>query len=127
LRRRALEQGKPALLVGGDVAIDLLRRRVQRHGQVVRLALKSYEVLRVLAESPGKVLTHSQILGAVWGNRRVARVEYLRIAIQDLRNKLEPDPARPVYILTERGIGYRLNMQTRQSGILPVMPEQMAP
>lgn len=127
LRRRAQEQGKPVLIVGDDVVIDLLRRRVQRRGQVVHLALKSYDVLRVLAEDTGKVLTHGQIMAAVWGTRRVARVEYLRIAIQDLRTKLEPDPARPIYILTERGIGYRLNMQIRQSITLPVMPEQVAP
>lgn len=112
LRRRALEQGKPLLVVGGDLKIDLLRRRIYLHDQAVHLAIKSYEVLRVLAECPGQVLTHNQILIAVWGEHRTDRIEYLRHVIQNLRQKLEPDPKHPLYILVERGVGYRLNART---------------
>jgi two-component system, OmpR family, KDP operon response regulator KdpE len=114
LRRRALEQGKPVLVVSEELEIDLLRRRVRLHGHFVHLALKSYEVLQVLAESAGNVRTHGQLLDAVWKSRRRSKIEYLRIAIRDLRLKLESDPAHPRYILTERGIGYRLHVCPNQ-------------
>ncbi len=113
LRRRAQELGRPALVVSDDLEVDLLRRRVCLRGQAVHLPLKSFEVLRVLAESAGKVLTHKQLLCAVWGPRRVDQVAYLRIAIRTLRNKLEADPAHPAHILTETGVGYRLDIRSR--------------
>lgn len=111
LRRRAREQGKPASIVSGALEIDLPRRRVRLHGHPVHLAVKPYQVLQVLAESAGKVLSHEQILDAVWKTRGRTRIDYLRIAIRDLRLKLETDPADPQYILTERGIGYRLQIR----------------
>jgi two-component system, OmpR family, KDP operon response regulator KdpE len=113
LRRRAKELGRPALVVSDDLEVDLLRRRVCLRGQAVHLPLKSFEVLRVLAESAGKVLTHKQLLAAVWGPRHVDQVAYLRIAIRTLRNKLEADPAHPAHILTETGVGYRLDVRNR--------------
>ncbi len=116
LRRRAQEQGKPALVVSDDLEVDLLRRRVRLRGQAVHLPLKSFEVLRVLAEGAGKVLTHRQILSAVWGVRRADHVAYLRIVIRNLRNKLEADPAHPAHILTETGVGYRLDVRNRSNG-----------
>jgi two-component system, OmpR family, KDP operon response regulator KdpE len=108
LRRRVRQQGKPGPFVIGDLKIDLVSRRISSCGREVHLPVKLYEVLRVLAEGDGKVLTHQEILGAVWGARRLDRVHYLRVAIQELRRKLEPDPAHPQYILTETGVGYRL-------------------
>lgn len=116
LRRRAQELGRPALVVSDDLEVDLLRRRVCLRGQAVHLPLKSFEVLRVLAESAGKVLTHKQLLCAVWGPRRVDQVAYLRIAIRTLRHKLEADPAHPAHILTETGVGYRLDVRNRSNG-----------
>jgi two-component system KDP operon response regulator KdpE len=111
LRRRARERRKPAQIVTGDLEIDLLHRRVRTRGRDVHLSAKPYEVLRVLAEGAGKVLTHKEILRAVWGARRVDCVQYLRLAIQALRRKLEADPAHPRHILTETRVGYRLNLQ----------------
>lgn len=108
LRRRARERGKPALFSTGDLEIDLLHRRIRVCGQEIHLSVKRYEVLQVLAEGAGKVLTHEAILRAVWGARHAERVEYLRVAIRDLRRKLEADPAHPRYILTEPRVGYRL-------------------
>jgi DNA-binding response OmpR family regulator len=99
-------------LVIGELEIDLLCRRISSRGQDVHLPMRLYEVLRVLAEAAGKVLTHEEILRAVWGARHTNRLHYLRVAIQALRRKLEPDPAHPRYILTELGVGYRLETRT---------------
>jgi len=116
LRRRAREEGKLSPLVIGDLEIDLLGRRISSCGREVHLPVRLYEVLKVLAEGGGKVLTHEEILGAVWGARRLGRLHYLRVAIQELRRKLEPDPTHPRYILTETGVGYRLAIQRRVAG-----------
>lgn len=110
LRRGVREQGKPEKVVSGDLEIDLLYRRVRLAGRDVRLPLKSYEVLRVLAEHPGQVLKHKEILDAVWGSRRADRIGYLRIAIQELRRRFGDDPAHPRYIVTEARVGYRLDV-----------------
>jgi two-component system KDP operon response regulator KdpE len=113
LRRRAREQGKPAqVVVSGDLEIDLLHRRVRLRGQEIHLEVKPYEVLKMLAEGAGRVLTHEEILRAVWGARRAERL-HLRIAIWYLRRKLEADPAHPRYIRTETGVGYRLEVRKR--------------
>jgi two-component system, OmpR family, KDP operon response regulator KdpE len=115
LRRRAREQGKQVHLVTGDLEIDLLHRRIRSSGDEVHLPAKQYEVLRVLTEDAGKVLTHDAILRAVWGANCTHRVTYLRVAIRELRRKLEADPARPRHILTERRVGYRLGVQAHPS------------
>jgi two-component system, OmpR family, KDP operon response regulator KdpE len=111
LRRRRVEQGRPARVVTGPLEIDLLRRHVLRNGRTVHLARKSYEVLKVLAENPGQVISHSRILSSVWGAGRADRITYLRFVIRDLRMRLEPDPSRPRFILTEAHVGYRLELQ----------------
>jgi two-component system, OmpR family, KDP operon response regulator KdpE len=79
-------------VVSGDLEIDLLYRRVRLAGCDVHLPVKPYEVLRVLAERPGMVLTHEEILDAVWGPRRADRIGYLRLAIQKLRSSLGTIP-----------------------------------
>ena len=107
LRRRAVEQGKPVPLVSGDLEIDLLHRRIRRQGQEVKLSAKPYAVLRLLAENAGKVLTHAELLCAVWGEQHAGRVSYLRLAIRTLRRQLETDPAHPRILVSERGVGYR--------------------
>jgi two-component system KDP operon response regulator KdpE len=114
-RRRARELGKPAQIVTGDLEIDLLHHRVRSRGQDVQLSAKPYEVLRMLAENAGQVLPHKKILGAVWGVRRSNRRPYLRMVIRELRRQLEADPAHPQYILSERGVGYRL--EVRESAV----------
>jgi two-component system, OmpR family, KDP operon response regulator KdpE len=108
LRRRAVERGKLTRIVTNELNIDLTHRRICVRGNEVHLPVKSYDVLRVLTESAGRVLTHKEIFHAVWGSNQVFRPIYLWVAIQKLRRAIEPDPAHPRCILTERGVGYRL-------------------
>jgi two-component system, OmpR family, KDP operon response regulator KdpE len=124
LRRKARQEGKPVPLVIGELEIDLLCRRISSRGQDVHLSVRLYEVLKVVAEGAGKVLTHEEILRAVWGGRHANRLQYLRVAIQELRRRLEPDPARPRYILTETGVGYRLAVQRPAAGTETLRPWQ---
>jgi K+-sensing histidine kinase KdpD/DNA-binding winged helix-turn-helix (wHTH) protein len=92
----------------GNVTIDLFRRTVSRDGEPVHLAPKEYGVLAELAKHPGRVLTHAHLLRSVWGPAQERQIEYLRVAIRGLRQKLEADPAHPVIILNEPAVGYRL-------------------
>jgi len=110
LRRRAKEQGKTVEVVAGDLEIDLLRRRVHLRGREVHLSPKLFDVLRLLAEGAGRARTHRELLRAVWGPRQSDR-QYLRLAIRQLRRKLEQDPGHPKYILTANTIGYRLEVR----------------
>jgi two-component system KDP operon response regulator KdpE len=108
LRHRLDAQGATHRVTVGDVAIDLEHRRVTRAGAEVHLAPKEYGVLALLAAKPDRVLSHAQILRDVWGPAQADRVEYLRIVVRNLRQKLEVDPARPALIVNELGVGYRL-------------------
>src|SRR4030095_7683008 len=90
----------------GDLTVDLGRRLVQVGGRDVRLTNKEWDILRLLVTHAGTVLTHRAIMEKVWGVR--GDLQYLRIYVRSLRQKLEPDPEQPHYILTETGIGYRL-------------------
>ena len=119
LRRRARERGKPAMFSTGDLEIDLLHHRVRLCGQEIHLPVKRYEVLRVLAEGAGKVLAREEILRSVWGTHHAKRVDYLRVAIRDLRRKLEVDPTNPRYILTVPRVGYRLETEFDPAGDRP--------
>jgi two-component system KDP operon response regulator KdpE len=92
----------------GDLVIDLDRRLVTRAGEQVRLTPKEYDVLAQLARAAGKVLSHKDLLTAVWGAAHAADTQYLRVVVGQLRQKLEPDPAQPRWISTEPGVGYRL-------------------
>ena len=92
----------------GDLVIDLERRLVTRAGEQVRLTPKEYDVLAQLARAAGKVLTHKDLLTAVWGAAHATDTQYLRVVVGQLRQKLEPDPAQPRWISTEPGVGYRL-------------------
>ena len=117
LRRRAVEQGRPVLLISGDLEIDLVHRRVRRQGQEVKLSAKPYAVLRLLAENAGKVLTHAELLCAVWGEQHAGRVPYLRLAIRTLRRHLETDPAHPRILVTETRVGYRFVMHQASTSL----------
>jgi two-component system KDP operon response regulator KdpE len=108
LRHRFQTQGAAPLFVLGELAIDLVRRVVKRAGADVHLSPKEYDLLAELVANAGKVLTHRHILMKVWGPAHTEDAQYLRVFIRNLRHKLEPDPARPRYILTEPGVGYRL-------------------
>ncbi len=92
----------------GEVEIDLTHRRVRRAGAEVHLSPKEYEVLAELAKRADRVISHAQLLRIVWGPAHESRVDYLRIVVRNLRQKLERDPARPVLIQNEPGVGYRL-------------------
>ncbi len=96
------------LIAAGDIAIDLSKRLVTVAGTPVRLSRKEYDLLRILASHPGKVITHQQLLQEVWGQAYVEETQYLRVYIGQLRQKLEKEPAAPKYLVTEPGVGYRL-------------------
>jgi len=106
LRHRLQQQGEKPIFHSGDLSVDLVRRKVLVRGQEVKLSPRAYEVLRLLVAHAGKVLTHKYILDEVWDG--ATDVQYLRVYIRTLRKKIEADPDRPVLILTEPGVGYRL-------------------
>ncbi|RZJ98398.1 MAG: response regulator [Brevundimonas sp.] len=95
-------------LIIGDVEIDLDHRRIRKNGAEVRLTPKEYDVLAHLTRHPGKVVTHADLLTAVWGAAHVRDTQYLRVVVGQLRQKLEDDPSSPTRLLTEPGVGYRL-------------------
>ena len=105
-RHRVQMQGGAPTVHARAVEIDLVHRRVRREGVEVKLSPKEYELLAQLAIYAGKVLTHAQLLQAVWGDR-AADPQYLRVYIRQLRQKLEAEPERPELIVTEPGVGYR--------------------
>jgi two-component system KDP operon response regulator KdpE len=105
--RRAGTPQEPVISIG-DVTIDLARHVVTRRDEEVHLTPTEYDLLRVLATNAGKVLTHRQILERVWGSYAAENSQQLRVYINYLRRKLEDDPARPHWLLTEPGVGYRL-------------------
>lgn len=107
LRHRLLRQGAQPMVIAGDLTIDLVKRLVTRAGQALRLSPKEYDLLAQLVEGHGKVVTHRQLLTAVWGPAHVEDVQYLRVFVAQLRQKIEPDPSAPSLIMTEPGVGYR--------------------
>jgi two-component system KDP operon response regulator KdpE len=108
LRHRIRIETKDPVYRAGDLVVDLARRTVTMAGSDVKLTPKQYDLLRVLVTHAGRVLTHQQLLRQVWGPGYSEETQYLRVYIGQLRQKIEPDLARPRYILTEPGVGYRL-------------------
>jgi two-component system KDP operon response regulator KdpE len=108
LRHRLAQESRPSVVRAGAVAIDLVRRLVTRNGERLTLTPKEYDLLAVLAAYAGRVVTHRQLLQAVWGPAHVEDAAYLRVYVGQLRRKLEPDPDAPSPIETETGVGYRL-------------------
>jgi two-component system KDP operon response regulator KdpE len=106
-RRQPSEQASPELVVD-DLTINLARRRGIRDGQEIRLTPTEYKLLYELATHAGKVLLHSDLLARVWGPEYRDEVDYLWTYVRYLRNRIEPDPAHPRYILSEPGVGYYL-------------------
>jgi len=107
LRHTAKTTAEPVLAFG-DLSIDLSSRRVALKGNDVRLTPLEYELLKYLALQAGKVVTHTQVLRAVWGPNSQEETHYLRIYVAHLRRKIEEDPSRPRFLITEPGVGYRL-------------------
>jgi len=108
LRQAAGREEPAGPIAAGDVVIDLERRLVTRAGEGVRLTPKEYDVLARLARGLGKMLSHKDLLTSVWGAAHAQDTQYLRVVVGQLRQKLEADPAQPRLILTEPGVGYRL-------------------
>jgi len=108
LRHRLAATSQSSRVVLGDVAIDLSARLVTRGGEEVHLTPKEYGMIAELARHPGRVITHAQLLRAVWGPGHEHDVEYLRVAARGIRRKLEADPATPMLLHNEPGVGYRL-------------------
>jgi two-component system KDP operon response regulator KdpE len=107
LRRRPPEQVKPVIEIG-DLRIDVPERVVTIRGERIRLSPHEFDLLRVLAQNQGKLLTHRALLREVWGPSYQVEAHYLHVYVSHLRRKVEPDPSSPRYLLTEPGAGYRL-------------------
>lgn len=106
LRHKLQEQGEKPVFQTGELSVDLVKRIVRLKGQEIKLSPKEYDILRIMVQHAGKVLTHSFILNQIWGG--ISDVQYLRVYVRQLRQKLEESPDQPFYILTETGVGYRL-------------------
>jgi two-component system KDP operon response regulator KdpE len=106
LRHQLQEQGERPVFQVGDLSVDLVRRIVKLGDNEVKLSPKEYELLRLLVQHAGKVLTHRFLLQQLWDEP--TDTQYLRVYVRQLRRKIEKDPERPQYLLTETGIGYRL-------------------
>jgi two-component system KDP operon response regulator KdpE len=112
--RHAAQKGDPpgdGLFRAGDLQVDLARRRVTVAEREVHLTPTEYKLLSVLLRFGGKVITHRQLLKEVWGPAYGEQTNYLRVFMAQLRHKLEADPARPRYLLTEPGVGYRIKLE----------------
>ncbi len=106
LRHRLQIQGERAIFTLDDLSVDLVRRIVKVRGEEAKLTPREYEILRVLVQNAGRALTHDYLIRQVWGMS--VEVQNLRVHIAQLRQKIEADPERPHYVLTETGVGYRL-------------------
>ncbi len=113
--RRAplLSTGTPDVLDLGRTVINFVARRVTVNGTEVRLTPKEFDLLRYLASNPDEVIPHAKLLQAVWGPDYGEEVEYLRVFINQLRKKIEPDPSHPAHLLTEPWVGYRFSLPQR--------------
>jgi two-component system KDP operon response regulator KdpE len=109
LRRSLKSTGEPSFKTG-DLEVDLEQRLVKVAGKELQLTPNEYELLKVLVEHAGKVMTHKHLLSAVWGPEYIGEFHMLRVNVSNLRRKIEPDPTRPRIIITESGVGYRLKV-----------------
>src|ERR1700737_1058361 len=108
LRHQLQVQGERPVFRAGDLSVDLVRRIVKVGEKEIRLSPKEYDLLRVLVQHAGKVLTHRFLLKELWDE--LTDAQYLRVYVRQLRQKIEADPERPQFVLTETGIGYRLRV-----------------
>ncbi|HKH42509.1 MAG TPA: response regulator [Solirubrobacterales bacterium] len=105
--RRVAEDGEPRIEIG-DLTVDLESRQVSSQGEPVHLTPIEFDLLRVLTQHRGKLVTHRQLLHEVWGPVYETETHYLRVHVAHIRAKIEPEPSRPRYLITEPGVGYRL-------------------
>jgi two-component system, OmpR family, KDP operon response regulator KdpE len=109
LRRSAQAETEPSFKTG-NLAVDLNRREVTVNNEPITLTPTEYDLLRIFIKHAGKVITHDQLLRAVWGTAYESEKHMLQVNISNLRRKIEPDPVRPSYLVTEPGVGYRLKI-----------------
>lgn len=109
--QRAGREGGESVFEVGELRVDLARRQVFVGAGEVHLTPTEYKMLTTFVQHAGKVLTHGQLLKAIWGPAYAAETTYLRVYMGQLRHKLEPDPTQPRYFITEPGVGYRLNVE----------------
>jgi len=122
LRHQLQVHGERPVFRSGDLAVDLVRRVVKVGDRDVKLSPKEYDLLRILVQHAGKVLTHKFLLAELWDS--LTDAQYLRVYVRQLRQKIETDPERPQFILTETGIGYRL--RAPDETIRPAIPTETA-
>jgi two-component system KDP operon response regulator KdpE len=113
LRSYAHEDNEP-IINSEDLQIDLQSRTVKKKGELVKLTGTEYSLLALFAKNEGKVLTHQYLLRAIWGPGFINQSQYLRVFIAQIRKKIETDPNRPEYLLTESGVGYRFISKQNQ-------------
>jgi len=116
LRRRVEAEAPEPVFQVGALEVDLALRVVRVNGAPVRLSPKQYQLLQILVTNAGKVVTHRQLLTTIWGAAHRDDVQYLRVFVRKLRSRIETDPARPAYLQTELGVGYRLRTPDQLPG-----------
>lgn len=107
MRHQISALGLERVVTAGNLTVDLSKRQIMKDGIEVRLTRKEYDVLSQLATVPGRVVTHQRILAMAWPTDHDGHIEYLRIVVRNLRQKIETDPANPAIIINELGVGYR--------------------
>jgi two-component system KDP operon response regulator KdpE len=118
LRHGARAEAGAPVFASGNLSVDLVKRRVQVNGEEVKLSPKEYDLLRLFVRNAGRVLTHQMILKEIWGPAHTQDMQYLRVYVGQLRQKLRDDPAAPRLIRTEPGVGYRF-AEADHSGVSP--------
>jgi len=111
-QRKTRPEEEISVFKSGDLVVDLTARVVTRAGREIKLTATEYALLRLFVKHPGRVLTHRYILREIWGPKSEEHRQYLRVYVTHLRQKIEPDPARPSLISTQSGIGYRFTAQS---------------
>ncbi|MGE5372219.1 MAG: response regulator [Solirubrobacterales bacterium] len=109
--RHATNTKDEPLISNGELTLDIAHRQVMLGNTPLKLTPTEYEILKLLAVNVGKVITHKQLMNAVWGKGFEKETHYLRIYVGQLRKKIEPNPNQPIYIITEPGVGYRMRIQ----------------
>lgn len=113
--RRAEPNSTESTFRNGELSVSIVSREIISHGVQVALTPTEWDLLRVLVQHAGRVLTHAQLLEMVWGPQYSEDLQILRVNISNLRRKIEPDPKRPIYLVTELAVGYRLRVQESHS------------
>jgi len=107
--RGSFNQAQEPIITFGDITVDFASRTIKLKEEVLKLTATEYNLLTLLIKNDGRVLTHQYILKEIWGNSYAEQTQYLRVFVAQLRKKIETDPNRPQYIITESGVGYRFN------------------